>query len=146
MKSLLLLFLIGLSFAYNPSKAVNYATSHCSNYNGNYFNYRNWGGDCANFVSQCMKAGGFSFKGCAGWVDDYGCMPRVVELKSCLRSRGWKEYRTKPNCFRAGYPFFFGDSHAVLASSVSGNTVLYCGHTNDVCNGRLTSNVLYYCP
>ena len=146
MRTILLLFLIGLSLSYNPGAAVSYARKYCSNYNRAYENYASMGGDCANFVSQCMIAGGFSFKGCSGWVDYYGCMPRVIEQKNCLKSKGWKEYTSRPNCFKAGYPFFFGDSHAVLASYVSGNTVKYCGHTNDRCDYTLSGSVLYYCP
>ena len=146
MRTILLLFLIGLSLSYNPGAAVSYARKYCSSYNRAYENYASMGGDCANFVSQCMIAGGFSFKGCSGWVDSHGCMPRVTEQKNCLKSRGWKEYTSRPNCFKAGYPFFFGDSHAVLASYVSGNTVKYCGHTNDRCDYTLSGSVLYYCP
>ena len=146
MKTILLLFLIGLSLSYDPGAAVSYAWKYCSNYNKNYANYATMGGDDVNFVSQCMIAGGFSFKGCSGKVDDYGCMLRVQEQKSCLRSKGWKEYSSRPNCFKAGYPLFFGYSHAVLASYVSGNTIRYCGHTLDRCDYTLSGSVLYYCP
>ena len=73
-------------------------------------------------------------------------MPWVIEQKKCLKSKGWKEYSSFPKCFKPEYPFFFGDSHAVLASYVSGKTVKYCGHATDSCDYPLSGSVLYYCP
>lgn len=43
---------------YNPEKAVTYADKYWSEYNDSYPNYCSIGGDCANFVSQCLYAGG----------------------------------------------------------------------------------------
>ena len=146
MKALIFLFLVGFSLTYNPSAAVSYARRYCKNYNGKYIKYP--GADCANFVSQCMKAGGMSFNDCksVGWVNENGCMPNVGGLKSCLKKKKWKEYSKRPNCFKAGYPFFYGNSHAVIASFVNGNNIKYCGHTNDRCDQPLSDSVLFYCP
>ncbi len=48
------------SFTYYRDYAVSYAQAHVHNYNPQYqnFNYPNGGGDCTNFVSQCLYAGG----------------------------------------------------------------------------------------
>ena len=62
MKYKLIFFLIALTLSYNPDAAVNYAMTYCANYNPNYHDYTPEGGDCANFVSQAMIAGGFSFR------------------------------------------------------------------------------------
>ena len=43
---------------YNIAAAVNYSNTYWSNYNPAYYNYTSLGGDCANFVSQCLHAGG----------------------------------------------------------------------------------------
>jgi hypothetical protein len=43
---------------------VNYARKYVFNYNKSYRNYHTKGGDCTNFVSQALRAG--------GWKDDYG--------------------------------------------------------------------------
>ena len=51
--------------AYNASNAVSYADTYWSNYNPNYSNYNSIGGDCANFVSQCLVAGGMQMTD--GW-------------------------------------------------------------------------------
>lgn len=43
---------------YNPSEAVRYAHRWANSFNPKYANYDGKGGDCTNFVSQCIKAGG----------------------------------------------------------------------------------------
>ena len=50
---------------YNPSAASSYARKYYNNYNSNYSNYNSIGGDCANFVSQCLHAGGMDMT--SGW-------------------------------------------------------------------------------
>lgn len=63
------------SSSYNRQTAVNYATTYTSinagtaSYNNN---YKSFSVDCANFVSQCLKAGGFkydygSYGSCTSW-------------------------------------------------------------------------------
>ena len=149
MKNIILLVLIGLaSLAYNPSAAVNYARQYCKNYNPNYANYASVGGDCANFVSQCMIAGGMSFKSCSvSWIDGFGCLPRVADLKSCLQQKGWKHSTTRPSSFKGGYPIFLtSGSHAMLATGIAGNGVYFCGHTNDRCDYTISSGIEYYYP
>lgn len=43
---------------YNRQAAASYAYRHAKNYNSNYFSWKPWGVDCANFASQCLVAGG----------------------------------------------------------------------------------------
>ena len=143
MKLVLLLFLFALSFQYNPDLAVNYAYAHCRNYNPNYMRYD--GADCANFVSQCLIAGGETLSGCGG-RDACGAIPYVPNLTSCLTQRGWKSSSTRPSSFRAGYPIFMNAyQHAMLAVGVSSGGVSYAGHTNDRCGEySLSSGITYY--
>ena len=42
---------------YNRDNAVNYADKYSLKYNDNYKNFNNNGGDCTNFVSQCIHEG-----------------------------------------------------------------------------------------
>ena len=84
MKSFLFLVLIGLAISYNANAAVNYALKHCRNYNKAYNSYP--GADCANFVSQCLIAGGLSLKGCHG-LDGKGTLPLVSNLRKCLSKK-----------------------------------------------------------
>lgn len=58
---------------YNPSAAVEYAGKYWNNYNPAYGNYNSVGGDCANFVSQCLYAGGIEqdgtwYNGSSAWI------------------------------------------------------------------------------
>ncbi len=43
---------------YDRVKAVEYARRHAFNYNSAYYNFSAIGGDCTNFISQCLHAGG----------------------------------------------------------------------------------------
>lgn len=45
-------------YAYSPKKAVEYAIKYALNYNTSYPSYKGSGGDCANFISQALHAGG----------------------------------------------------------------------------------------
>lgn len=63
-----------LASNYNPGKAVDYSnnyvyksanggTTYDQYYNSAYINFNSSGGDCANYVSQCLANGGLSFIG-----------------------------------------------------------------------------------
>ena len=61
------------AYSYNASAAVDYARQYWNNYNSAYTNYNSVGGDCANFVSQCLYAGGLEqddrwYNGSAAWI------------------------------------------------------------------------------
>lgn len=51
------------STPYNRNAAANYAENYCLKYNPSYKSYDSVGGDCANFVSQCLYAGGAYYIG-----------------------------------------------------------------------------------
>ena len=97
MKYLLILFLIGYSFSYNAQNAVNYAKRWALDRNPDYYDYSGMGGDCANFVSQCLIAGGFSTSGCVGNYGTGGTIPLVSNLENCLIQKGWKSSKTMPS-------------------------------------------------
>ena len=42
---------------YNPSLAIAYAEKWAFSFNPQYYNFTNIGGDCTNFVSQCLHFG-----------------------------------------------------------------------------------------
>lgn len=54
---------------YNRSDAAEYAQDYAKSYNPNYPNYNNMGGDCTNFVSQCVYDGGMPMR--VGSTDAY---------------------------------------------------------------------------
>ena len=51
------------SKGYDYDAAVNYAYKYGANYNSSYPDWTLYGGDCANFASQCLYAGGKSMVG-----------------------------------------------------------------------------------
>lgn len=58
--------------SYNVAAAVSYSDTYALNYNTAYYNFNSLGGDCANFTSQCINAGGMpqvvgSVYGTNGW-------------------------------------------------------------------------------
>lgn len=109
MKTLILLSLIALSFTYDRNAAVAYADAHVHNINhqcGSYLactpysyfgsehcGYGGAGGDCANFVSQCLVEAGHPYlrgsENCRG----YPCgkeEPGAQRLSYCLQAHGWR--------------------------------------------------------
>ena len=144
MKLLAFFLLFEIMICYNPDAAVQYARQYCQHYNRAYGDYSKSGGDCANFVSQCLIAGGQTFDGCVN-VRTHGIIAGVTSLTNCLKKKGWKESTTQPPSFRAGYPMAYPNKkHITLATSVNGNRITYCGHTSDVCDRTLNYKVLYY--
>ena len=138
----LLSLLIGSSISYNAGKAIDYARKYCKKYNSNYKKYPN--ADCANFVSQCLIAGGENLSKCGG-KDAKGAIPYVPNLRSCLEKLGWRSSVGVNKKFKAGYPFFEGKNHAMIATGVNGNKITYYGHTNDRCDYSLVNNnYIYY--
>ena len=149
MRTIILFFLIGLSLSYDRKAAVEYARKHWNNYNDEeYINYADNGGDCANFVSQCMIAGGFNFYGCSvTYRDAKGSLPRVRDIYSCLIQKGWHKSKTLLPSFKAGYPVFLEDkSHVMIASSVSEGIVKISGHTNDRWDYIVPAELVYFYP
>lgn len=54
------------SSSYDFKAAVTYAETYALSYNTSYPDWTDYGGDCANFVSQCLYAGGKSMCGVPG--------------------------------------------------------------------------------
>ena len=140
MKYIFLLFLIELSLTYNPSAAILYARKYCNTYHPYYDYYQE--GDAAHFVSQCLVAGGLSFKGCNG-LNNKGFFYRVPDLASCLIKIGWKHTKGMTKQFKKGFPFFIGNYHVMIATEVNGNSVTYCAHTIDRCDYTMKADSTY---
>ena len=137
---------------YNLESAIDYALLYCdeTKYNPQFNNYKNKGGDCANFVSQCLVSAGFDLSGCSG-KDEKGMITSVVNLMQCLDKKGWKKSSGPiPKEFKAGYPIFINNQntrHAMISTSIEGSKIIYAGHTVDRCNGEIktpSNNLIYY--
>ena len=48
-------------YEYNREAARNYARKWALGRNPAYMDYELWGGDCTNFISQCLRSGGIPF-------------------------------------------------------------------------------------
>ena len=133
MKSLFLcLFLIHNTLSYNPQKAIDYARSWYNRRNPIYTDYSDMGGDCANFVSQCLIAGGFSTSGCYGNWGTGSTIPVVTNLEQCLTDKGWKKsYSIPSGGFPAGGVIAFNNGQHTVLCVQGGNNPLVAGHTND---------------
>ncbi|KUL20853.1 amidase domain-containing protein [Streptomyces regalis] len=59
----------GTRASYDYSAMAKYAEKYWKNYNSNYRKFNNVGGDCTNFISQALRAGGW--KNDTGWYKSY---------------------------------------------------------------------------
>ena len=100
-----------ITSAYDANSAISYADKYWSNYNSNYSNYNSIGGDCANFVSQCLVAGGMQMTN--GWYW-YSYSNRSASWASCPYMY---EYFNS-----AGYQIIENPSDSQI---IEGNPVLY---------------------
>ena len=133
---LLLLVLIQSIISYDPNKAVEYAKNWAYKRNPKYHDYSNEGGDCANFVSQCLIAGGFSTSGCIGNYGQGGTIPYVPNIEICLVQKGWKKATSMParGIPKGGVITFNSGGHTALVVQ-GGTNPLIAGHTQDVWMG-----------
>ena len=156
---------------YDPEKAAEYASFWCDKKNtigspdynpvkwgGPYHDYSSGqGGDCANFVSQCLKAGGldlslgaYGVSGGTGEVDDKGCIKGAHELTIHL-----EKYQkitstvvtgfNPPDDHDLGDPMFQISNgragHSLICSSLDNSAVhLYSYHSNDNCDKNVSSS------
>jgi hypothetical protein len=74
--------------SYNRAAAVMYAINYVFNPNSNYPDYSNYGGDCTNFASQCLEAGGWTqiSSGTNKWFHNKGY---TTPPSSTYRSPSW---------------------------------------------------------
>jgi hypothetical protein len=139
MQKKLVLFLICFIgvFSYSAKKAVAYANKYCDKRNKEYHDYSNEGGDCANFVSQCLIAGGLSLSECVH--DKHGSVINVGKLESCLKNKGWhhKESSSIPDGFKAGGVITINNGgHAMIAVTKT----TFAAHTNDRCGAKIPNS------
>ena len=131
------------SYTYNVSNAIAYADKYCINYNSAYNSYKGRGGDCANFVSQCLYAGGFKqdsvwYKHSVAWIN-------VMKQIAHFRDYGNFLNATNSNLIR-GNPIYFdwnGDGvydHATISVGRNNSGVaILDSHTRDLYHATWTN-------
>jgi hypothetical protein len=134
-------------WTWDQQAAVDYGNAWYNGHNtARYADYSAVGGDCANFVSQCLIAGGLDLSG--GIVDGYGCIINCDNLHNYLVGLAGSpvyvqnEVRTRsqvePLWFLPGDPAIFGRSddswtHAVMAVTGDASHYATCAsHSPDV--------------
>jgi len=153
-----LVCIIGIAAAYNRKEAVAYAkkwydgANHDCNsgfedctpwayYGNEHCGYGSNGGDCANFVSQCLIAGGHKYLNQGGPCRGYPCGKEEVEAKGlgdCLvQYHGWKstcDYMAPPPSYiKHGDVLIYHanscddyDAHAVIVVQGGAEATIAC--------------------
>lgn len=121
---------------YNPLAAVRYARKYALNYNPEYNSYGGIGGDCTNYISQCIKAGGIRTTNV--WKPYSHPWIRVNELYYYLLRNGNGVDITKNKSYPIGSIIqFFSNkkgyySHSgIITESLANGDYLYCCHSYD---------------
>jgi len=130
---------------YDFTSAVNYANQYYSTYNTAYPSWDSLGGDCANFISQCLYAGGKAMVGVGGTASDFnnwfssGTTQNTNLVSSTWRGADdfrnfWQVHCTKYSKFTAvdatSYAFgWTGDAITLLDSNGRGiHTLIIVGY------------------
>ena len=116
--------------SYNRIAARDYAYKYWSSYNPAYTSYKGNGGDCANFVSQCIHAGGIPTD--ATWKADSNSWIRAFELPSYMVNKGYATQTSYINATAGSFACTTsGAGHAVLVTINDGAKIAYTAHTTD---------------
>ena len=111
--------------AYNATKAAEYAQQYAKSYNPNYPNYNNAGGDCTNFVSQCVYAGGMPMR--IGSTDAYwyynssGRSPSWAGADYFMRH--WTKVRSSSYYGRAREVLIYSKDYILKNRNTVGNSI-----------------------
>jgi hypothetical protein len=130
--------ILASAFYFDSLTAIAYAGTWWDGRNPAYHDYGTV--DCANFVSQCLKAGGLNLS-VSPYVDSWGCIPSCDNLNAYLVNYlGVENTRNStgsvPSWFGPGDVAIFGDSsdpwrHSVFAVAVEGGNTVCDAHSNN---------------
>lgn len=116
--------------SYNRIAARDYAYKYWSSYNPAYTSYKGNGGDCANFVSQCLHAGGIPTD--ATWKADSVSWIRASAVPSYMVNKGYATKTSYTNATAGSFAYTSsGAGHAVLVTINDGAKIAYTAHTTD---------------
>lgn len=127
---------------YNRDLASEYAQKYALNYNAEYKDYTDSGGDCTNFVSQILAAGGLNKT--YSWKPYTNAWYSVQPLRNYLVNNNLAiEYPTiSPKPVGSPIQFFNPEkqwwAHSGVITYVTKNDFLYCCHTYNKLNYPLS--------
>ena len=122
---------------YDPAAAAAYALKYWQNYNPNYSNYNSIGGDCCNFVSQCLHAGGLQMDGSWFWYsysNHSASWTLCTALKTYLVGTLGCAFIPSPSAAQidVGDVLYFNNGgHVMICSEKINGQVWVCGHNAD---------------
>lgn len=140
---------------YNREKASAYAQKWALRYNPEFYHFAGIGGDCTNFISQCLLAGGCpmvydkiygwfyisSYNRSASWTSvkylqkfllsdkQFGVIGKIQSLEN-LEIGDLIQLRQKPNTTF---------NHTLIITKIEQNEIFVCAHTNNALNKPLSS-------
>ena len=141
-------------FDYDRKSAVDYARKYATTRNPEYYNFDLLGGDCTNFLSQCLFAGSqkMNFKPITGWyyrnLNDRSASWTGVEFfyNFLMDNYGYGPFGalTELDLIQVGDFVQFGQSngrfyHSAIISEIYATEVLVCAHTFDALDRPLSS-------
>lgn len=131
------------SYTYNVSKAIAYADKYCINYNPSYNSYKGRGGDCANFVSQCLYAGGFQqdsdwFKHSVAWINVMRQIAHFKAYGNFLNAQNGNLIKGNPIYFDWNGDGVYDHATICVGRNNSGTAILD-SHTRDLYHATWTN-------
>ncbi|MBD3349902.1 MAG: hypothetical protein GF364_00270 [Candidatus Lokiarchaeota archaeon] len=157
------------SYKFSRQAAYGYALQWYNDRNDHYNDFSGSGGDCANFVSQCLIAGGLSLhKGTDGGgygvypdqdrtISSYGTIPYCDYLDLHLRNYQntsvtytTDDFPSVPDEITLGDVVIFGEKngdkykHAMIVVTDSGSTVGLAGHSSNKWDEDFFTELSYF--
>ena len=128
---------------YNRKKACDYAMKYALSYNEDYKNFNEIGGDCTNFISQCINAGNIPLT--KTWRPYTNSWIRVNELYNYLiNNKIGIKINVNDKYLPGDIIQFFSNtkgffSHScIITKTLTNGDYLYCCHTYDKLNFPLS--------
>ena len=143
---------------YNRQNAVEYATKWALNRNPNFYNFDEIGGDCTNYISQCLLAGNgkMNFDKYYGWFysSQHSRSPSWTSVKYLQKflltnnSLGPFAHIAPLSVLKEGDLIQLRQNdvsfnHTVIITQIINGEIYVCAHTNDALNKPLNSYFYY---
>ena len=138
---------------YNRKAAVEYARRYALSPNPNFYHFGGIGGDCTNFISQCLLAGGGVMQQHQnGWYynSSYDRSPSWTSVESLHKflldqnTKGPKAQTTSLEKIEIGDLIQLRQNktrfnHTLIVSAIRSGEIFVCAHSNDALDRKLSS-------
>ena len=140
---------------YNRESAIEYAQKWALSANPNFYHFDKIGGDCTNFISQCLLSGGgiMNYSYFNGWFynslnNRSASWTSVFYLQKFLLSNSSPGFSTKTKDLSE---LEIGDliqlrqnpktifNHSLIITNITDNDIFVCAHSDDALNRPLSS-------